>query len=450
VAKDEAIPDNAGQMHVGTSSIPSPQGARQSWLDALRGFAALIVVFEHSLDALLPEIRGSVSPWFDFGQYGVLVFFLVSGYVVPVSLERRGSVRGFWITRFFRLYPLWGLVAVAGTVFGVVGVYTVLPSQATGQPMTFALAHLTMLQDLLRVPSVVNVFWTLSYEMVFYLLVTAMFVFGVHRASARTSLTFAVCALLAGALVPAGWLSDSLGQGVVGVTAIALLGGIAAVLSANRGIRRYGAAVLAVLALLLLTLNSRVGAWQSLIILATMFGGTAIYRLERSPTEWVRSRWTIGLVPVLSVTAAVVFGPGWGMSEAGQQAFKWSWSTAAVAAWLTFAAALALRRRVILPFFVWLGLTSYSIYLLHPLILQVVRRLTMDPSGISLPVRLVWEAVLFTTVIGCAALSYRFIEKPAQGLGRRFARAAGERERYGSPHEGASRGDLSLIDSNRS
>jgi peptidoglycan/LPS O-acetylase OafA/YrhL len=143
----------------------------------------------------------------------------------------------------------------------------------------------------------------------------------------------------------------------------------------------------------------------------------------------MRSRWMIGLVPVLSVTAAVVLGPGWGMSEAGQQAFKWSWSTAVIAAWLTFAAGLALRRRRLSPRFVWLGLVSYSIYLLHPLILQVVRKLTVDPSGMPLPVRLVWEAVFFTTVIGCAALSYRYIEKPAQRLGRRLARTADAQER---------------------
>ncbi|GAA4593612.1 acyltransferase [Planotetraspora phitsanulokensis] len=441
------------RMHIATRPTLSPQashGARQSWLDALRGFAALIVVFEHSLDALLPEIRRSVSPWFDFGQYGVLVFFLVSGYVIPASLERRGDVRGFWITRFFRVYPLWGLAAIVGTVFGAVGVYSVLPAQAARHPVTFTLAHVTMLQDLLQVPGVVNVFWTLSYEMAFYLLVTAMFVFGVHRAGTRTSLAFAVCALILGALVPAGWLSHTMGQGVIGVTIVALIGGIVATLSANHDIRRHGAILVAALALILLTLNSRVGTWQSLIILATMFGGTAIHHMQRSPAKWDGRRWTIGLVPVLSVTAAVMFGPGWGMSEAGQHAFKWSWSTAVVAAWLTFAAALALRRRTIWRFLVWLGLVSYSIYLLHPLILQVVRRLTTDPSGIPLPVRLAWEAALFTTVIGCAALSYRFIEKPAQLLGRRLNRAADERERHGPPPEGAAHRDRSLIGSSRS
>ncbi|MDH2425472.1 acyltransferase [Sphaerisporangium sp. TRM90804] len=415
-------------MSVATRSAPPAPPAlvtRQSWLDALRGVAALVVVFEHSLDALLPEVRGTVSPWFDFGQYGVLVFFLVSGYVIPISLERRGDVRGFWITRFFRLYPLWALAAALGVGFALAGVYTPLSDQAEREPWVAALAHLTMLQDLFQVPSVVNVFWTLSYEMAFYLLVTAMFLLGARRAGTGTSVTLAGCALVAGALVPAGLLSRSFGTGpvVVAMTVTMVAAGIAAVLGAGRPTRARGAAVLAVAALALVVLNSRVGAWQSLIILATMFGGTAIHRVERSAGgAW--ALWAMPLVPALSVAAAVLHGPGWGMTEAGQQAFKWGWSTAVVAAWLTFAAGLALRHRAVSPVLAWLGLTSYSLYLLHPLVLQVIRRVTGDAAQMPLTGRLLWEAVFFALVIGAAALGYRFVERPAQRLGRRLASPA--------------------------
>jgi peptidoglycan/LPS O-acetylase OafA/YrhL len=40
--------------------------------------------------------------WFDPGTYGVMVFFLVSGYIILASLERSGSVRRFWVSRLFR------------------------------------------------------------------------------------------------------------------------------------------------------------------------------------------------------------------------------------------------------------------------------------------------------------------------------------------------------------
>src|ERR1051325_4796376 len=95
------------------------QAARPGWLGALRGPAVLVVVFEHSIDGLFPEVRTTVSPWFDFGKYGVFLFFLISGYVVPASLARRGDLRGFWIGRVFRLYPAWLVAASLGTLFGL-------------------------------------------------------------------------------------------------------------------------------------------------------------------------------------------------------------------------------------------------------------------------------------------------------------------------------------------
>ncbi|HJZ09004.1 MAG TPA: acyltransferase family protein, partial [Trebonia sp.] len=67
--------------------------SRLAWLDALRGFAALCVVFDHGSTLLVLPARDFLYQWFNFGEYGVFVFFLVSGYIVPASLERKGSLR---------------------------------------------------------------------------------------------------------------------------------------------------------------------------------------------------------------------------------------------------------------------------------------------------------------------------------------------------------------------
>ncbi|MFC7645188.1 acyltransferase family protein [Streptosporangium lutulentum] len=69
---------------------------RLAWLDALRGLAAVAVLLEHMLPWLLPALPRQYL--FSLGMYGVLVFFLVSGYIIPVSLEARGDVRAFWIS----------------------------------------------------------------------------------------------------------------------------------------------------------------------------------------------------------------------------------------------------------------------------------------------------------------------------------------------------------------
>ena len=51
--------------------------SRLGWLDGLRGLAALVVVYEHALDPLYPELRVVTGPWFDAGMYGVMVLSLI-------------------------------------------------------------------------------------------------------------------------------------------------------------------------------------------------------------------------------------------------------------------------------------------------------------------------------------------------------------------------------------
>ena len=92
-------------------------GNRLAWLDVLRGLAALAVVFNHFGYFVPAGLKNPVNHWVNPGDYGVFVFFLISGYIVPASLERKGSVRTFWVSRLFRLYPLYLLaVAVAVTL----------------------------------------------------------------------------------------------------------------------------------------------------------------------------------------------------------------------------------------------------------------------------------------------------------------------------------------------
>src|SRR5260370_12619806 len=115
------------------SAVPGAQRARPTaskpasrlaWLDALRGFAALCVVFDHATTLVVTPVHSFLYQWLNFGQYGVFVFFLVSGYIIPASLERKGSIRGFWISRGFRLYPLYVLAIVASAVGYALGYAT--------------------------------------------------------------------------------------------------------------------------------------------------------------------------------------------------------------------------------------------------------------------------------------------------------------------------------------
>ena len=79
-------------------------GSRLAWLDVLRGLAALAVVFNHFGYFVPSPLNGPVYQWINPGDYGVFVFFLISGYIVPASLERKGSVRTFSVSRLFQAW----------------------------------------------------------------------------------------------------------------------------------------------------------------------------------------------------------------------------------------------------------------------------------------------------------------------------------------------------------
>jgi hypothetical protein len=70
---------------------------RLEFLDALRGIAALAVALQHGAEILWPAyLRWSIEV-FRPGEYGVFVFFICSGFIIPASLEKYGSVARFWI-----------------------------------------------------------------------------------------------------------------------------------------------------------------------------------------------------------------------------------------------------------------------------------------------------------------------------------------------------------------
>ncbi|MEV1202790.1 acyltransferase family protein [Microbispora rosea] len=179
---------------IATQPVTARSGAkatRLAWLDALRGIGAMAVVAEHALPWLMPSLR---PYWFSLGMYGVLVFFLVSGYIIPASLEKRGEVGAFWVSRVFRLYPLYLLVIALVLAMAF---WVPVRQEVPRHPSAVA-AHVSMLLDVVHTGALADPMWTLSYEMVFYLLVTALFVGGVHRRSGTLAIAFGVVAVAAG------------------------------------------------------------------------------------------------------------------------------------------------------------------------------------------------------------------------------------------------------------
>ncbi|WP_043618973.1 acyltransferase family protein [Nonomuraea candida] len=363
--------------------------ARLAWLDALRGPAALAVTMHHAGWTFVPGVWAAVDRLIDLGTWGVFVFFLVSGYIIPASLERRGDLRAFWTGRAFRLLPL--LLAASGLalLLALAGVLP-FPPGIGGRPWpVVALGNVTMLQELLNLPAVINVTWTLSYEMAFYLLSVALFAVRQAHRSAGISVALAMAAVPLGLLLPKAVIGGraDLAATLLGLAVVAAVG----VTALGQGRARTVAAVAGgLLGLALVVLGSRGGTWQGVIILATMFAGTAVYRAEQGTIPW-RAAW---------MAVAAVLGCGIFAKDDP------AWAPAIVLAFGVFWLTYALRRRAFPRWASRLGVISFSVYLLHPILLHVLPDLPL----------------FLLALIPLSLLSHRLIEAPGQRLGRRLIR----------------------------
>ena len=402
---------------------PAPaKGRRLAWLDALRGFAALCVVFDHMSTLVLQHARSDLYVWFNGGQYGVFVFFLVSGYIIPASLERKGSVRGFWVSRGFRLYPLYILgIAVSllawKTGFGPI-------HGADTQPKTWIYSLPFMMSNMIDGANVPNVIWTLSFEMVFYLLLSALFTFRVHRHSGGYALTAAIGAVVLGGILPIQGLTHTFGSRRVAIAAdILLFIGLALAVTGRPVPRRVGGALAAVTGLTLLLFNTSYPYnWSGLTILALMFTGTMLYRAERGEFSKTKAAVIAAVVLALTIAAGVWHSMMWHMDAADQRQFDLQWISCLVLAGATFGIGMLFRHRTVPRVLAWLGLVSYSVYMLHPIVLNVYRSIHVFDRPHPFAIQVLLAAGILAVVLACSALSYYFVEAPMQRVGHRFAR----------------------------
>ncbi len=151
----------------------SASSKRFEFIDVSRAIAALAVFFQHSIESISAGFAGFSSRYFSLGVFGVVLFFLVSGFVIPPTLVKSG-LKKFWIARFFRLYPLYWLVVVFAFLMGAHD-----PLITSGHsPLVLFLGNATMLQEFMGIPHMLGVFWTLSMELVIYIYCSLLFVFG--------------------------------------------------------------------------------------------------------------------------------------------------------------------------------------------------------------------------------------------------------------------------------
>src|SRR5882757_7319549 len=140
--------------------------ARLAGLDVLRGVAAAAVMLHHHgqyYDVLYP---GRIPLSFDLGpgHFGVELFFMVSGFVILMTIERKKTVREFAISRAARLMPVFLAALIMATT-----IRTLSPAPLLDTPtLPQFIANLTMAPSLFGQTTLDMPYWTLTYELVFY------------------------------------------------------------------------------------------------------------------------------------------------------------------------------------------------------------------------------------------------------------------------------------------
>lgn len=165
---------------------------RIEFANAFRGLAALAVVLSHyaglfwSNRAIVSGLANvtalpdtvptpAVVTWFDtmvprmdWGSFGVALFFLISGFVIPFSLDRY-TAAGFAIGRVCRIYPVY-LVGFSCSLFGLFCGATYFGRQPS-IPFTASdilVNYLPPLREIFGRPSIDGLVWTLEIELTFY------------------------------------------------------------------------------------------------------------------------------------------------------------------------------------------------------------------------------------------------------------------------------------------
>ncbi len=167
-------------------------------------------VVEVFINSLAGHPTNGPHPWLELfgqmaGQFGVALFFLVSGFVIPFSISRY-SRAGFLAARVIRIWPVY----IVG--FSVTLLAYSMSSRYFGNPFGYDARTVVMnyalgLRDILSVPSIDGIVWTLEIELKFYLLCAVM---AAAMRRAQIAPMIGVCAAMIAANIACNFWRDSI------------------------------------------------------------------------------------------------------------------------------------------------------------------------------------------------------------------------------------------------
>jgi peptidoglycan/LPS O-acetylase OafA/YrhL len=199
------------------STIPIMQKEKSSerfhHIDAMRAVAVILVIWTHYAERFGPiagsqQVLDILQRSVNFGRIGVVLFFAISGMLIPTSLRGESGVgtKRFLIRRFLRLYPAYWLALPAGYF-----VHWYLFDKKMN--IYGFLANVTMIPVAFGESLILPHGWTLETELYFYGLCLILFWCGIlHRMSCLCLVSIGLCGLfvmnLELQLAPASMLSQ--------------------------------------------------------------------------------------------------------------------------------------------------------------------------------------------------------------------------------------------------
>jgi exopolysaccharide production protein ExoZ len=171
-------------------------------VQGLRAFAAWIVILVH-LSLFNTVLLESA---FDFGHYGVDVFFVISGFVMVYTTSRKMLTPSqFFLNRVVRIVPLYWSMTIAVFFVAVIAPYFLKSTSDSLIELIKSLFFVPYLKSNGKIHPVLFPGWTLNYEMFFY----AVFSLSLFISSRLKQILFVVIVLLA--LVVAGQIVEPTG-----------------------------------------------------------------------------------------------------------------------------------------------------------------------------------------------------------------------------------------------
>ncbi len=141
-------------------------------LDAFRGIAALAVVIYH-YTTRYNQIYDTTSLFnFHAGWLGVPFFFILSGFVITLTVNKCKSPVEFLYRRFIRLYPTYWICLII-----TISILYLLNYNQLQIPMLDTIINFTMWHQFFEFRHVDGAYWSLLPELLFYCLMAFLMVF---------------------------------------------------------------------------------------------------------------------------------------------------------------------------------------------------------------------------------------------------------------------------------